>query len=351
MILKDYFKTKNKHRDIILDLSSEFSDIVTSKEKVFKTNNEFIYIGEKKYPIEDLVLNKIPITDDLIKSLEEELNVIKNKFVYAIKYKKDLLNKLDNKINILNSLINETISNKNNKVIDILNVINNSYSNILNLNTVYTDNVLLDNDNYLFFNGERTILSSDKINIKEISQNYKIEINIPRSYLSYIVFNNSLKTIDTFKVYFVDGSTQVKFVKEFNSENKIIELNNNCTKIIIEGIGATQICSDLKICVGKNKININRGIIVFDCDFSKVKISDKYLISSHKDIKIFTCKKNEFKNLPMSYNDFKLNYYLLEKLVDINKTTNVNLIDNYLILFIETNNSMLNKIKIYGVDE
>ena len=52
----------------------------------------------------------------------------------------------------------------------------------------------------------------------------------------------------------------------------------------------------------------------------------------------------------LPYSEFKNKYYLLENLVDTNVKTDVNLIDNYLVAFIDTNNSLLNEIKIYGVD-
>lgn len=348
--LKEFFKTKNRHKDIILETSTSMSEITEQKEKVFKMDKEFIYIGEDKFQLEDFVLGKIPITDNLIKTLEDELYRIKNRFLYAINYKKDMINFIDKKISELDTLIDTVMSNRNSKVIEILNVINNSYKNIINLNTVYTDNILLDKSDYLFFNGERTILSKSQYSIKEVSQNYKVEIEFSKNYLSYIVLNDTLKTLDTFKVYFINGSTQVKFVKEFLLSDKVIEVNGTCTKIIIEGIGASEISSDIKICIGKNQTNMNRGIVVVDCDFSKVKIADNYHISAHEDIKIFAWKKEEVDFL-LPYNYFKAKYYLLEKLVDINTSTNVNLIDNYLVLFIETNNSILKQIKIYGVDE
>lgn len=295
------------------------------------------------------MLGKIKITDDLIKDIEYELSYIVDKLKYCIKCKKDLINELDSKNKYLDYLIKQTMDSKNDKVIDVLNVINKDYKNVIRLNTSYTDNISIVNGNYIFSNGERTILNYEDISINEISRNYKVELNINRAYLSYIVFNDSLKTIDTFKVYFVDGNTQVHFVKEFSPDKNIIEVNKNCTKIIVEGIGAKEICTDVKICVGKNKTNVNRGVIVLECDFSKAKISNYYHISCHNDIKVFTCKKSNMDFL-LPYTEFKKKYYLLENLVNTNTKTDINLIDNYLVCFSETNNSLLSEIKIYGVD-
>ena len=349
MELKDFFKTKNIHKDIILNLSTSLSDINIKKDKVFKTNNEYIYIGEKKYLLEDLVLNKIPLSEEVIHTLEEELHTIVYKFLYAKNSKKDMISQIDNKIKLINDLTNQIYKNRNHKVIDILNVMSNSYKNIVTTNIVYADNVLLDKENYLFFNGERTILNDRQYKINELSKNYKVEITFSRSHLSYISLNDTLKTLDTFKVYFIDGSTQVKFVKEFKLSDKVIQVEHTCTKIIIEGLGASEITNNPIICVGRNQTNSNRGIAVIECDFSKFKIADRYNISTHEDIKIFAWKKEEVDFL-LPYNEFKAKYYLLEKLVDVNTPTNVNLIDNYLVLFIETNNSNLKQIKIYGVD-
>lgn len=295
------------------------------------------------------MLGKIKITDDLVKDIEHELSIIVDKFRYSIKCKKDLINELDSKNKYLDYLIKETMNSKNDKVIDVLNVINKDYKNIVKFNITYTDNISTSNGNYIFTNGERTLLNDNEISINEISRNYKIELNINRAYLSYMVFNDSLKTIDTFRVYFIDGNTQVYFVKEFSPKDKIIEINKNCTKIIVEGIGAREICTDTKICVGKNKTNTNRGVVVLECDFSKVKVSNYYHISCHDDIKVFICKKSNMDFL-LPYSEFKNKYYLLENLVDTNVKTDVNLIDNYLVAFIDTNNSLLNEIKIYGVD-
>lgn len=349
MELKEHLEVKNIHKDIILNTVSKLATIIETKDEVFKKNDEYIWIGEEKYDLEELMLNKIPLTDNIIKTIEDELMLIKERFLFSLKYKNDKIDEINNKLEELEQLTNQVLSNRNAKVIDILNVISNSYQNILTLDTLYTDNLELSNGNYLFFNGERTLLNKNQYKVNEVSQNYRIEITISRAYLSYVVFNDILKTLDTFKVYFIDGTTQVKFVKEFLLQDKIIEVNGNVTKIIIEGLGAAEICNDIKICVGKNQTNMNRGIAVVDCDFSKVKIANYYHISAHEDIKIFLWKKDEV-DFQLPYNDFKEKYYLLEKLVDTNISTTANLIDNYLVLFIESNLPMLNQIKIYGTD-
>lgn len=350
MKLKDFFKTKNRHKDIILNLSTSMSELPKSKEQVFKINGDYIYIGENKYNIEDLLLNKIPLTDDLMQTLEDELQLIVYKFLYSKKKKLDLITYVNNKIKELDKLSNLVLSNRNHNVIDILNVINNSYKNIVTTKIVYSDNVILNNNDYLFYNGERTILNNKQYKINELSQNYKVEINFSRSHLSYISFNDTLKTLDTFKIYFIDGSTQVKFVKEFNLSDKLIQVEKTCTKIIIEGLGSSEITNNPIICVGKSKTNLNRGVAVIECDFSKLKIANRYHISAHDEIKIFLWKKEDV-DFSLPYNEFKSKYYSLEKLVNTNESTDINLMDNYLVSFIETNISILKQIKIYGVDQ
>ena len=349
MELKDFFKIKNIHKDIVLNSSYSMSELQERKDAVFKIKGNYIYIGENKYEIEDLLLSKIPINDNLIQTLEDELHLIIYKFLYAKKIKLDLINYIDKKINELDYLSDSVLSNRNNNVIDIINVINNSYKNILTTNYVYLDNLILNKNDYLFFNGERTVLDKGQYKINEVSKNYKTEITFSRSYLSYISFNDSLKTLDTFKIYFIDGSTQVKFIKEFNVSDKLINIEKTCTKIIVEGLGASEITINPIICVGKSKTNLNRGIAVIDCDFSKFKIANRYHISAHEDIKIFSWKKEEV-DFTLSYSSFKSKYYLLEKLVKTNTPIEINLTDNYLVAFAETNNSILKQIKIYGVD-
>ena len=349
MELKEYYSIKNRHKDMILNSSTSLSEIPKQKDKIFKIKKDYIYIGEDKFLVEDFLLNKIPITDNIVKTIEDELHIIVYRFLYAKKYKKDKINIINRKISELDNLINKVLSNRNNKVLDVLNVVKNSYKNILTSEAVYLDNVLIDKNNYLFFNGERTILNRKQYKTNELSSNYKVEINFSRAHLSYVAFNDTLKTLDTFKVYFIDGNTQTKFVKEFNLSEKLIQVEKPCTKIIVEGIGASEITNELIICVGKNQTNSNRGVVILECDFSKTKIADRYHLSAHDDIKIFSWKKEDVDFL-LPYNEFKARYYSLDKIVDTNTATDVNLIDNYLVAFIETNNSSLKQIKIYGVD-
>lgn len=232
MKLEDYFITKNRHKDILLSSSASLSRVPINKEKVFKITGDYIYIGEEKFLLEDLLLNKIPLTDNVLETIEAELQNIVYKFVYSKKYKQDLINTLDRKIEFLDKLITNVLSNRNDKVIDVLSIINHSYKNLVTTKTVYLDNILLDKNDYLFFNGERTILGKSQYKINELSQNYKVEIVFPKGFVSYVSFNDILKTLDTFKIYFINGSTQVKFVKEFNLSEKVIQVNKTCTKII-----------------------------------------------------------------------------------------------------------------------
>lgn len=347
--MEKYLTIKNLQKDILLNTKSSLLDIKTKKDIIFKKDNEFIYIGENKYSLEDLVINKIPITEELCKVFEDELLLLKDKMYFNIINKLDMVNDITNKIQQIESLTELVMSYKNNKVLEVLNTIRNEYSNILEYILIYSDNLVLKNHNILFYNGERTILNSSEYTVKEISRNYKIEIEFKRRFLSYVVFNDILKTIDSFKVAFIDGTTQVKYVKEFLLGSKYIDVENNVSKIIIEGIGAKEITKDIQICVGKNKTNMNRGCAILDCDFSKIKITNNYLISAHEDIKIFLWKKTEV-DYKLPYNEFKLKYYDLNKLVKTNKSIEIDLLDNYLICFIETNHYILSEIKIYGVD-
>lgn len=347
--MEKYLSIKNLQKDFLLNTKSSLSKIKTKKDIVFKKDNEFIYIGENKYSLEDLVINKIPITEEICKVFEDELLLLKDKIYFYINNKLDMINDITNKIQQIESLTELVMSYRNNKVLEVLNAIRNEYKNILEYIVVYSDNLLLKNHNILFFNGERTILESDNYTVTELSRNYKIEIEFKRTFLSYVVFNDVLKTIDSFKIAFIDGTTQVKFVKEFLLSSKYIDVENNVSKIIIEGIGAKEIIKDIQICVGKNKTNMNRGCTILECDFSKIKITNSYLISAHDDIKVFLWKKNEV-DYKLPYNEFKFKYYDLNKLIKTNENIEIDLLDNYLICFVETNHSILSEIKIYGVD-
>ena len=348
--MKNYLKLKTIHKDLLMNTKHSLKNIKIKKENVFKKDNEFIYIGENKYSLEDLVINKIPITEELCKSLEDELLLLKDKMYFYLNNKSDLVKEITEKIKILEKLTDDIMNCRNSKVLDVLKAIRNEYKNILEYIVVYSDNLLLKNHNILFFNGERELLDNNDYTIKELSRNYKIEIEFKRRFLSYVVFNDILKTIDSFKITFIDGTTQVKFVKEFLLSSKYIDVENNVSKIIIEGIGAKEIIKDIQICVGKNKTNMNRGCTILECDFSKIKITNSYLISAHEDIKIFLWKKTEI-DYKLPYNEFKLKYYDLNKLVKTNESIEIDLLDNYLICFIETNHSILSEIKIYGVDK
>lgn len=347
--MEKYLKIKNIHKDILTNTSSSLVDIKTKKEKVFNRDNDYIYIGENKYSLEDFIINKIPITKELIKSIEDELILLKDKIYFYLNNKRDLIKSIKDKIKQIEILTELVMSYKNDKVLEVLNTIRQEYKNILEYTIIYSDNLIIKNHSMLFFNGERTLLNQDEIVTKELSLNYKIELNISRRFLSYIMFNDTLKTLDTFKISFIDGTTQVKFVKEFLLKDKYIDINKNVSKIIIEGIGAKEICKNIQICVGRNKTNMNRGCIVLDCDFSKIKITNYTLISAHQDIKVFLWKKSDV-DFKLPYNEFKLKYYDLNKSVDTNKSIEINLLDNYLICFAETNHSILSEIKIYGVD-
>ena len=348
--MEKYLKIKNLHKDILLNTKSSLLDIKKKKDIVFNRNNEYICIGENKYSLEDLVINKIPITEELCKTFEDELLLIKDKMYFHLKNKLDMIKDITNKIKQIETLTELVMSYRNDKVLEVLNVIRNEYKNILEYVVIYSDNLILKNHNILFFNGERELLNSNDYTIKELSRNYKIEIEFKRRFLSYVVFNDILKTIDSFKITFIDGTTQVKFIREFLLSSKYIDVENNVSKIIIEGIGAKEIIKDIQICVGKNKTNMNRGCTILECDFSKIKITNSYLISAHEDIKIFLWKKTET-DYKLPYNEFKLKYYDLNKLVKTNESIEIDLLDNYLICFIETNHSILSEIKIYGVDK
>jgi hypothetical protein len=348
--MEKYLKIKNLHKDILLNTKSSLLDIKKKKDIVFNIDNEYICIGENKYYLEDLVINKIPITEELCKTFEDELLLIKDKMYFHLNNKLDMIKDITNKIKQIETLTELVMSYRNDKVLDVLKAIRNEYKNILEYIVVYSDNLLLKNHNILFFNGERELLNNNDYTIKEVSRNYKIEIEFKRRFLSYVVFNDILKTIDSFKITFIDGTTQVKFIREFLLSSKYIDVENNVSKIIIEGIGAKEIIKDIQICVGKNKTNMNRGCTILECDFSKIKITNSYLISAHEDIKIFLWKKTET-DYKLPYNEFKLKYYDLNKLVKTNESIEIDLLDNYLICFIETNHSILSEIKIYGVDK
>lgn len=347
--MEKYLKLKKIQKDLLLNTKLSLLEVKTKKDNVFKKDSDYIYIGENKYSLEDLVINKIPITEEICKVFEDELLLLKDKMYFNLNNKLDMIKDINNKIKQIESLTKLVMSYKNDKVLEVLNAIRNEYKNILEYVIVYSDNLVLKNHNILFFNGERTILDNNEYTIKEISRNYKIEIEFSRRHLSYVVFNDVLKTLDSFKISFVDGTTQVKFVKEFLLSSKYIDVENNVSKIIIEGIGAKEIVNDIQICVGKNITNMNRGCAILECDFSKIKITNSYLISAHDDIKVFLWKKKEV-DYKLPYNEFKFKYYDLNKLLKTNENIEIDLLDNYLICFVETNHSILSEIKIYGVD-
>lgn len=348
--MNKYLNIKEIHKNLIINNKNiNYKKIKEFKEHVFKKDNYYIYIGENKFSLEDLVLNKIPINKDVINSLEDESIILYNKFIFKIKEQLDLKDNLIRNIKLIDKKTKEIISYKNLKVDDLINIIKNQFNNIIPMINIFSDNVELYKNKILFKNGTRIILNNNEITIKELSPNYKVEIIFDRYYLSYVLLDDVLNTLDTFKIYFIDGTTQVKFIEDFSIKNKFINVNTNVNKIIIEGIGAKEICNDIKVCVGKNISNINEGCVVFEPDYTKTKITENIYIDSHEDIDFFIWDKSDV-DFKLEYKDFKSTYYDFNKIIYKYKKIKIDLKDKYLIAFFKTNHSVLNEIKVYGVD-
>lgn len=350
MELDKFIEIRNFQKDIIKNSSTYFNKN-NYKKKLFPINNNFIKIGEKEYDIEEILLDKVQLDENLKISILQEYEYIYNKIDYIIKSKIEKINELNKIIYELDNNINKLSVLKNNNAYKLLFAFDELYKSVIIFNTIFKDNIIENNDTYCFNNGERYILSKDEYKNNIISPNYKAEIILNKSkYINYIFTEESYKTNESFKLNFLYQGDNFKTIKEFiPSENKDIVVNNRCDKIIIEGFSLNSILNNFKICSGKSNTNLNRGIIVLEADVTKIKLQDKFILKSHKDIKCFFVNKKEYKEYD-NYNDFKLNYYKPENEIQNNKVSNIDLVDSYLILFIETDINILNKISMYGVD-
>lgn len=353
MDFKKYIKVKNNQKDLLVGTSS--SNIISSEiiDKVFKIENGNIIIGNDVIELERLYLNKVNLDENIICSVEKEISLLHKKIQLMVKNKEEQLDFINKKIKEVKEAIDHAIGLRNKSVYDVIGVINNSFSNIITKNIIFSDNLNIFNAKYSFLSGERTILDSSKYEIIEHSANYKIEIKLKnRNFINYIMFNDSLKTIDTFKVQFLDSNTTVKEIKEVDiNVSPLVTAEISCNRIVIEGIGAREIVSNFKICIGKNNYNYNRAIAIYECDFSNNKLSENFLFKCNDDIKIFLYPKKDFiLDESFTYQEFKEKYYLIENIVRTDVSSIVNLQDNYIICFLETSNDILQELKIYGVD-
>ena len=78
-------------------------------------------------------------------------------------------------------------------------------------------------------------------------------------------------------------------------------------------------------------------------------MQDKFVLKAHDDIRCFYINKNDFKKLD-EYSEFKINYFKPENEIIKNKEIEVDLVDGYLVLFIESDINIIKKISMYGVD-
>lgn len=353
MKFEKYIRVKNEQKDFLVGTSSSNIIIKNIVEKIFKIENGNIIIGNDAIELERLYLNKVNLDENIICSVEKEISLLHKKIQLMVKNKEEQLEFIDNKIKEIKEAIDYAIGLRNKSVYDVIGVINNSFSNIITKNIIFSDNLNTFNGKYSFLSGERTILENNSYEIIEHSANYKLEIKLKnRNFINYIMFNDSLKTIDTFKVQFLDSNTTVKEIKEVDINiSPLITANISCNRVVIEGVGAREIVSNFKICVGKNNYNYNRAISVYECDFSNNKLSENFLFKCNDDIKIFLYPKKEFVlDESLTYQEFKEKYYLIENIVRTDISSAVNLQDNYIMCFLETNNDILQELKIYGVD-
>lgn len=350
MSINKFLEIKRTQKDIIKKTKTIYEKDYLIK-KLFPISNNLIKIGEKEYELEELLLNKIKLDENINKTILREFENINSKLDYVIKEKKYLTNKIDRIELELNSNIKKLYDLKNNNAYKLIFAFEEKFSSVIAFNEIFSDNIITTNNCYFFCNGERYILNEDEYEKNIISNNYKAEIIINKSkFINYIFTEESYKTNETFKIHFLYQGENFKTIKEYNPNNyKEIELNHKCDKIIIEGFSLNSIINNFKICVGRSNTNINRGVIVLEADITKTKLQDKFIFKSHNDIKCFCVNKNEFKKLN-EYSEFKANYFRPESEVIKNKEVEVDLVDSYLVLFIESDINIIKKISMYGVD-
>lgn len=353
MKINKFFEIKNNQQKLLTKNSFKTLTRSENKESLFPREKDKLQIGNKKFEIEKLLLNKIKISNELVEDIVHELRQLYLKEVQLYLKNKGLLEEIINKTKTIDKKITEAISLKNNSVKDILNVISNKYKNIISKQIIFKDNLNISNSKYTFLNGERVILDNDEFSINEISENYKVEINFKnKKFLDYILLNDKLHTSDLFKVYFMNGEEIIKVIDEISvNENPFILSNVSCNKIIVTGFGAREVVTDIKICAGRNTLGSNKAVCIFECDFTRSKLPTLFLFNCNEDIKIFLHNKKEFSlNEKFTYEQFKEKYYDVENNIKINSAQKLNLQDNVIVAFIETTKNFLQEIKIYGVD-
>lgn len=347
-----YLDIKNVQKSEILGTAIDTKPVY-DKEVIFNKDDETITIGNEKISLEKFFLNKLPISDELLSAIEKEARTIFNKAVLTLKNKEEQLAIVNDKITEVKKAIDYIVSLRNKSVYDVIGVINNNLTNIISKDLLFIDNLNVFNGRYSFLTGERIILEDTGYEIIEHSSNYKLEIKLKhKNYINYILFNDSLKTNDHFKVSFMSVNSTLKEVKDLDVNNDpFLKVDINCDRILVEGVGAREIISNIKICIGRNNFNFNRAMAIYECDFEKSKLPNEFLFKCHDDIKIFTTPKKGFEiNNLFTYQEFKEKFYLLENIVRTDVSEFINLQDNYLVCFVETGHETLQELKIYGVD-
>ena len=351
-MFSNFLNIKNEQKNNIFGIDIPMMTEV-AKETLFRVDDKNIYFNGEPIDLEKFLLDKIQLNDYILKTIEDEAKILENKMTFLLKSKEDKLYEIKNKNKILEKYINDSVMLKNQKINDVVGVINGKYTNIIPSIKVYNDNINILNNKYSFIDGERFLLNKNSYKIIESIPNEKMEIIIKdKTYINYILFNNILETLDNFEVRIFEDNKEVYSNKELNiSKYPLLEIDSKVTKIILKGVGTRAIMSDVVICGGKKIYDLNRGVVVYEADFSETKLPNFYHINCNDDIKVFFTNKKEFNrdNL-LTYQEFKEKYFLIEKNALINKKIELDLQNNFLIAFVETERNALSSIKIYGVD-
>ena len=149
MSIGKFLEIKRIQKDVVKN-SKTIYDKSYLTEKLFPISNNFIKIGEKEYDLEEVLLNKIKLDNNINKSILKEFENIYYKLDYIIKEKKEFINKLNGLELELNLNTNKLYNLKNNNAYKLLFAFDEKFSSIINFNEIFSDNIKFTNDCYFF---------------------------------------------------------------------------------------------------------------------------------------------------------------------------------------------------------
>lgn len=355
MDLSKFLSLKSEQKDVIDGLDHKQYDVNSTKEILFSKDKDIIYIGGKAISIADLYLRRIPLDDHILTAVLNEATLLVNKKEQLLKQKRDFLNSLKSKSSKLENMINDAIGNRDTSLDDVTRVVQGDYENIIGYKILDSHNMTKINSEFAFKHGESKFLEPSEIFLTETISNKRMEMKFNKGYfVNFLVFNNILKTTDTYTIHVMDGESRVKVISNLDlSQENLVEIEESSDRIIVEGLGAREVVAKIQVCAGKKKMDaLNKAFCLIECDLTKVKVPENFYLNIHEDARIFLWNKNEVGTIvDTDYQTYKSKFYDMDKMLELKVSHNIKSLDNsYLAIFIESEHKKIEELKIFGME-